>query len=137
MKVITVVIFSLQVIEIVGKLRVIPDERYENCDETPSEGFFRLTNITNMYFEFKLTDDYKVILNSNLTLLVPITLKKKLIIKISGKHWYLGKWQERFTSTMLDTCTDIFNPLGITYRYTKNLKRCPYVIGVRFKIYKE
>lgn len=112
------------------KLRVVPDETYENCDESFSEGLFRSANITSMYNEFSLNDDNKVILNSNITFNIEIALQNKLFIRISGDQWYLGKWQRRFTTTMLDACQDLFNPFGVTYPYTKDLKRCPFQMGV-------
>lgn len=126
MKIVSCVVTVLFFTKTFGKMRVVPEERYENCDESPSEGFFRSTNLTNLFNEFTLTEDNRIIVNSNASWKVPITLEEKLFVRISGDQWYLGRWQKRFTHTMLDGCKDLFNPVGITYPYLKDFKRCPY-----------
>lgn len=133
MKLVTLAIFVQLIIEISGRLRAVPEERYENCDESPSEGFFRSTNLTDLFIEFSLTEDDKVKINANYTFKHPITLKEKLFLRLSGDHWYLGKWQRRFTYTMLDTCQDLFNPTSILYRYFNDVQRCPWELGVRHR----
>lgn len=126
MKILFVSVSILLILGTSARLRVIPEEHFESCEGGDSSGFHRSGDLIDFYNEYILDDNDKVIINSNLTFKVPITLKEKLFVRIVGHQFYMGTWQKRFVNTMSDTCNDVFNPLDIHYPYFKDFKRCPW-----------
>lgn len=108
MKVVAVLLLLCFIVSIAGRLRIIPDERFENCDESPSEGYFRFGNISDLFAEFDLDENEKIILNYNLTLKVPVSSEKKLFMRLVGHQYYMATWQPRFIHTYTDACKDFF-----------------------------
>lgn len=133
MKVVVIFILFCSIARISGRLRAIPEERFENCDDSPSEGFHRLTNITDSYVEFDLKENGKVDINANFSYRVPV--EETLFIRIRGHQYVMGTWQLRFTHTITDACKNFFDPVDIVYPYTKDFPRCPWDKDVSYSIF--
>lgn len=138
MKIFTILTsFFTIIILVTGNFRIIPDERYQYCDESAKflrEGDIVYGNITDVDISYIMIDENSVVINGTVTFIIPIE-QETFSTMIVAEKFEMGEWHKRHEHVIMNSCKEIFNPLGMYYPYSKDLPRCLYEPGVSFILY--
>jgi hypothetical protein len=128
---VSLILIIVSFYEVIGKTKVIPDERVQYCDGPPlGSGQPLVGNITTIDADFLVSDDEKVSLNG--TVLFKKNIDGNFVIKYSGEQLLLGDWHLKLVKVQQDACIDLFNPVDVFYPFFQDKKRCPLQPGVSF-----
>lgn len=128
-----IVLSILKVYNVVnGKVRIIPDERFQYCEEDSKklgEGEIAYGNITDVDIAFILEDENTVFIQGALNFKMRIDRPTSHVL-IEAYKFDMGQWHKRNEQEVRDCCEAAFSPLGMYYPFFKDFKRCPLEPGV-------